>query len=573
MMADDPGPVATSPARWGPALGLTLLVLASTWAGVGNGWVQDDLPIIFVNALVHSLGNLGQLFTHSYWPAPYPPDLYRPMAMVGFALQWSVAGGEPLVFRLVSIALYLVVTLALWRLALRLLPRGPAWVVAALFAVHPVHVEAVAVAVNQGELLVALVLILGMNAWIDRRKAGAPTGGWWGARLAAAYFVGILIKEHAVVFPALLAALEFTVLDDRRPFGTRLREHRQFLLGAALAVVLAVAMRDQVLAGNTRGSFTAEALEGLGVGGRALTMLSVVPEWARLLIWPRHLQADYSLQEIVPATGFGAAQLLGTALLLLAIVILLACRRRLPVAAFGVGWLAIALGPVHNVLVPTGIVLAERTLFLGSAGFLLGGVALLAGARERVAARWPRGTRGVVLAGLGALLAMGISRSTSRQRVWHDLPTLWRQTLTDAPLSYRAHHAWAEILFKGGAKGPAEQHFRRAIALHPRGWPVYLELADKYRLSGNCWPAVDLYTVALGLNPMHSAGRGSLIACLVHIGRYAEAAEAARIGVELGDAAETFARYAEVADSALRVGAPAESVKLPAPIPASPAAR
>ena len=97
--------------------------------------------------------------------------------------------------------------------------------------------------------------------------------------------------------------------------------------------------------------------------GRTLTMLGVVPEWFRLLIWPHHLQADYSPQEILPAEHLSSPQLLGLVLLAIAVLLLVATWRRQPVVAFGVLWLGIGIGPVHNVLVPTGIVLAERTLF------------------------------------------------------------------------------------------------------------------------------------------------------------------------------------------------------------------
>ena len=553
------------PPAWAPLVGLVLIVALSTWTALANGWAQDDLPIIFGNEAVHSLHRLLELFTSSYWPDPYPRELYRPVAMLGFALQWAAGGGEPWLFRVVSILLYLGVTLAVWRLARRLLAPGAAWVAAALFAAHPVHVEAVAVAVNQAELLVALICTLVATAWLDRRRAGLPTDGAWGLGVLGAYLVATLVKEHAFVLPVLLVAMELTVLDDARALRDRLRAHRQVLLGSALVVAVMILVRDQVLAGNTKGSFTAEALVDLGLGGRALTMLAVVPQWTRLLFWPAHLQADYSPQEILPATGFGTAQLLGLLLLLVAGATMVGSRRRLPAVAFGLAWLAIGLGPVHNVLVPTGIVLAERTLFLGTIGFVIAGVALLDRVRGALALRAPALVRGTVVAGTGALLVMGISRSASRQQVWHDVATLWRQTLIDAPLSYRAHHAFAQVLWNADRRGQAEQYYRRAIALYPKAWPIYVDLGDKYRLAGQCWPAVELYRVLLSLNPYHIAGRGSMIACLVATGQYAEAREVAEVGVEIDETPDVFRRYAEIADSALAVNAPVGSVVLPTP--------
>jgi hypothetical protein len=543
---------------------LILLVVGSSATGLANQWVQDDLPIIATNELLHSLSQSWKVFTTSYWPDPFPRELYRPLTSLMLAGEWAIGGGSPLVFRITSILIYTLVTLACWGLARRLMPAWAAFAVAALFAVHPVHVEAVAVAVNQAELMVALLLMAMTTAWIDHRRAGLPVISGWGARMLLLWFLAILFKEHAAVLPALLILAEFTVLNDGSTRRLERGEWRRLGLSVALLVAIIIGIRDLVLHGNTKGSFTAEALVDQGVGGRLLTMLGVVPEWFRLLIWPEHLRADYSPQVIVPAESFGAPQLIGVTLLAIALFLMIRSWRREPVVAFGIGWLGISLGPVHNVLVPTGIVMAERTLFLGSAGFLIGGVALV----WVIGKQLETGRRPVIaIAGTAfvALLLMGLTRSASRQKVWHDLPTLWHQTLIDAPLSYRAHHAYAQVLYKAGQLGSAERHYRRAMELYPGAWPLYLDLADKYRLAGNCWPAIELYRHLLRLNPAHTAGRGSLIACLVHVGEYQEAADVARIGIEFGRQDDDFRRYLLVADSARDAAAPAGTVRLPPP--------
>ena len=69
--------------------------------------------------------------------------------------------------------------------------------------------------------------------------------------------------------------------------------------------------------------------------------------------------------------GLGGVELLGIALLILAGALIWATLRRAPVVAFGITWMAVTLFPVANLVVPTGIVLAERTLFLPSVGFVL----------------------------------------------------------------------------------------------------------------------------------------------------------------------------------------------------------
>ena len=149
-----PNPVSRS-WQW-PAL-IGLLAVAASIGGIGNLFAQDDIAIIWKNAAMHDLGGIGRFFTTSYWPPPFIPALYRPLASVSFALQWALGGGEPLIFRLVSYTLYAVCCIAVFRLARIGLPVAVAGLMAALFAVHPLHVEAVALGVNQNEIWVGLI--------------------------------------------------------------------------------------------------------------------------------------------------------------------------------------------------------------------------------------------------------------------------------------------------------------------------------------------------------------------------------------------------------------------------------
>ncbi len=553
---------------WGAIAALIALTLASSATNLGNSFVQDDSPIIVTNTLVHSL-RIWHLFTQAYWPYPYPRELYRPFTSSLLALEWVVGGGRPVLFRIVSILLYIGVVLAVYRLARRLVDRGAAWLAAAFFAVHPVHVEAVAVAVNQAELVVAAMLALLMTAYIDRRRSGQPLTPRWIAAMTIGYLAALLFKEHAVLLPALMAAAEITVISDPRPWRTRFTALRPFLLVLVLATVSYIAIRDAALAGDTKGTFTAEALVGLGFGGRALTMLGIVPEWVRLFVWPAHLRADYSPQEFVAATHWGMAQSLGALALIAALVLALACWRRRPAVTFGILWIGVGLVLVSNLFVTTGIVLAERTLFLATIG-----VAIVAGDLLWIAGQWvySRGSVGriVATASLVVLLAMGATRSASRQLVWHDLATLWFQTVIDAPNSYRAQQAYGSVLFQVGMAGSGERHYQKAIALYPHAWPLLLDYADKLRELGRCDAALIYYNQVLALTPQQSGPRASEIACLIYTGNYALAVKEARVGSGYGIQTGTLGMYGRIADSALRVHAPIGSVVLPPPIDSLP---
>lgn len=548
---------------WLPLAGVVFLAFVASISGLGNQFAQDDFALILRNPPVHRLGSSWQFFGKPYWPPPFVPDLYRPLALLSYAVQWAVGGGSPLVFRLFSYVLYAVVCTQVLRLARIRLAFAPAFAAAALFAVHPVHVEAVAMAVNQGELWVALLGCLMTITYVRARRPGEAVAGRTELLLGGLFLIACFFKENALVLPGLLVAAELLLVRAEDPWRARLRQVRRLFLLLALVAVSFYGVRTLVLRGDLVGSFTAEGLAYLTMGQRALTMLSVVPHWFRLLLWPAHLQGDYSPSEIVGQTAWGPGQTTGLLLLLLAGATVVWAWRRAPVVAFGLVWCAVALFPVHNVLVPTGIVLAERTLFLPSVGVVLA----IGGAGELLLRRATEPARIGLLGTVGALLILGVYRSTTRHPVWADQFTFWYETANrDAPLSYRAHHALAEMYWGAQLEGRAEQEYRQAIALRPpRLMQVVVDYANRLRLRGFCHPAIPLYREALAEHPNYLNWRASLVACLLHVGAYKEARDLARIGVSYGLQVESWARIRETADSALRVGAPPGSVKIALP--------
>ena len=142
---------------WQPIAAIIVVALVACVAGIGNELAQDDIYLIRDNANVHSLANVGEMFRSPFWPAPFSPDLYRPLTSLLLAVQYQIGVGDLLIFRVVSYALYAAVAVNVYLLARDLLPRGFALGAALLFAAHPVHVEAVALGVGQSELVVALI--------------------------------------------------------------------------------------------------------------------------------------------------------------------------------------------------------------------------------------------------------------------------------------------------------------------------------------------------------------------------------------------------------------------------------
>jgi hypothetical protein len=292
--------------------------------------------------------------------------------------------------------------------------------------------------------------------------------------LAFLYALAAASKENGFVLPGLLMAAEWCLVRDARSPGERARALAPGFAALALVGVALLAVRTAVLSGDVVGAYTATALTGLSFGGRALTMLSVVPIWARLMCWPAHLQSDYSPNEVVASTGWGAAEAGGAAIVLAVLAVALLARRRWPLVTFGVAWFGIMILPVSNLLVPTSIVVAERVLFVPSAGFVLA----VAGAAAGVASAWmtrPAWLDPVVRTATMALVGLGVGRSAARQPVWHDSARLARQTELDAPRSLFVRQAHRDALAQLTAA------YTERIGAATEKWPIRNEYATLLR--------------------------------------------------------------------------------------------
>jgi hypothetical protein len=420
-----------------------------------------------------------------------------------------------------------------------------------------VHVEAVANSVGQSEMLVT-ALHLAAVAWYvaARRAGGLPRGALAG--IATLYLLSCFTKENGLVLPGLLLLAEFTLVPATEPLPARWRRLAP-LFGVLLLVAAGYLATRSAVVGGIVGEYPHPAIRDASYGSRVLTMLGVVPQWWRLLLVPWHLQADYMPLELDRATGVGPAQVLGLLVLAGWGWAAWRARRRCPVTTFGLGWVAVAILPVSNLLVPTGILLAERTLFLASVGACLAVGGTAPWIADLVSAA-PRRERMVAGAMLGAVLLLWAGRSMARARVWRNDQVLVHQTVLDAPLSYRAHAVRGRILFEEGNPALGEQEYQTAIRLYPHDPNVFAGLARHYREAGHCAPAIQLFRRALELAPHMPHARSLYIDCLARTGDSAGAAAALAEKVRRGDPDTNLVRSR--VDSLLRV-APATPSKAP----------
>jgi hypothetical protein len=384
---------------------------------------MDDLYIIVWNRLVHSTDGLWRAFASPYWPPDLGGKLYRPLPIASYVFDGQVGGGHAWWFHAVNLLWHAGVSVAVAALARRLAGVTAAVIAGFIFAVHPVHVEAVANVIGRAELMAAAGVCLAVYAALVKDHMG-----WSAAALA----LGLLSKENAAVAPALI--LWGWWLGIGRPARMRMFHY----VGTWLAIVAVYGpLRNAVLAPYARLHDLAPIFVGESGIAVRLTAISVLSDVARLLVFPLTLRVDYSPAErtIVHAVT-DPRFLIGLACLALwTWLLVLAWRKRRVVEAFGLGWIGIALLPVANLLIPIGVVLAERTLYLPSAG--------LAIALGAAAARWPaHRLRPVVVV---VALACAV-RTAVRVPVWRDDGAVTFSILDDSPSSYRGPARMAALV-------------------------------------------------------------------------------------------------------------------------------
>jgi len=408
------------------------VAVAAYLNSLGNGFAYDDNAVVLRNEVVTE-GHWGDALLGPYWPESREgAGLYRPVTVTSLAAEWRLWDGGPLGFHAVNVALHALVSLLVLALLIHLVPLTAALAGALLFAVHPVHVEAVANVVGLSELLASLMVLgacllyLGGAEWAGAGRAART------AALAVLYLVGLGAKEIAVTLPAILVLLE-AARPASRPLRTRLRREVPVFVSLAAVLCAYLLVRVSVL-GTFTGEVPAPALRGLTAAERILTALTVWPEYLRLMVFPRTLSADYApgvltvVRSITPAVMLGGLVMLawvgGAAVLL----------RSAPPIGAGLGWFVITILPVSNLIVPAGILLAERTLYLPSVG-----LAMVAGG---LVAAMPEGTPGRtrrLTAVLGGVIGLALMvRTVERNPTWSSTYAVLNTLAAEHPESYLA---------------------------------------------------------------------------------------------------------------------------------------
>jgi hypothetical protein len=421
---------------------------------LNNGWAGDDPLILRDNLRVHSFHSALAAWFLPYWPPPWQDaGLYRPLTILSYGIDWSLGNGRLWVFHLTNILLNAAACGLVVRIALAWLPPAGALVTGLLFALHPVHVEAVSNIVGRAELLAAVAVLVSVLAARGYRHAPSQQKArLWLALTLAAVGLALLSKEHAIIAVAVIALDHFL---DQTP---QERPTAPLYAGVAAVTLTWFHIWRSIVGGYVPAGATT-AFYGLTPPQRWATMFPVQLDILRLLVWPMQLASDYSQQTVVIRTAWTIIATLGLVVAIAELGLGLALTRRVPAIAFGI---LLALGsylPTSNLLFTSGVVLAERALYLAvlAPALVLGW--LVTNTREKEYYR-------TVIVAVGLVLLVFAFKSWSRTPFWKTPQTAIIEEAGDHPENYRARLHLADLFAtkKDTARALAEYLAADALA-------------------------------------------------------------------------------------------------------------
>jgi uncharacterized membrane protein (UPF0136 family) len=451
---------------WFPALagGLVSLALYAVTLRAPINIYDDGFLVAGPDIRVRSPRLWGQFWTRDFFHGGID-NLYRPLASQSFGLQWWLTGDRTWPFHLVNLLLNAGVCAGIGELGRRLAGWRTGLIAALLFAVHPVHVEAVAEIVGRTELLCALGLILGLVIFLH-----SPLKTSRAVAISALGLMAMLSKEPGMLLPVLL----FLALPVREAiYGPFTAEERQPAKWLAVLVLWSasalIVLREEILGLKFEWErffldWTIQPLINSHGADRWLIPIALVGRYARLLVFPTRLSIDYGAAVIYSTIPRDDPYLWIGVVCLLAggcAAIVLWRKKKWP-ALFCLLAAGVTYVMASNIII-IGTIFGERLIYLPSAFLLILAAMALAKLPGKLAA-----------AILAILLPLACVRTYTYASQWGDRDSFYAYSLQQQPKSARLHLLVAEIDRQEGRLGEARALILEGQQMLPNYWEFWI---------------------------------------------------------------------------------------------------
>ena len=452
-----------------------LLAYSSVWP---NEFVFDDVYLIVNNAFLRHWDDLPKLLTSLNFTGSGVQNqgFYRPIPMLLHFFVYQVFGPSTAAFHALNIALQAFNGCLFYRFGFRGgFKKGVAFAAALLWAVHPLHSEAVAYMSSTPELLWTTFCLLGLTA---------PLPDFTPRKIYQAIIFFILAlgcKETAVVFPALAVATLFFVRKDRAHVSAY---YRTWPLWAILAVYVVIWITYVHMTGyNMNGATNINGVEdprfpaySTSITNRFFTCLGTLPVYIGLMLWPHNLHMERAFP--VFTTLFDWLPMTGALIVILCLAQIFWGRARQGLAlSFGILWFTIAHSPTTGVLFPINALVSEHWMYLPMIGLLLGILETVSGLFKKMP---------IVAVSLVLIMALFLGTVTfSQSKNWQNPETLYYNIVDNGGNRYRISEHLAYYYMRHGEFDEAIEQFQY-LTSHTFGRTVPW-LTAMHMLTANAW--------------------------------------------------------------------------------------
>lgn len=465
------------------------------------GFVWDDQVFILNSPFIQDWDNLFQMFTSDFLKHSWKDlDVNRPVMVVSLILDFWIWKLNPLGYHLTNLILHVANTLSLlYMLDLIFLDRRITLISAVIFAVHPVHVEAVSAINFREDLLVTLFFVLSLICFIKSLRSEANK--WISILSIIFYLFALLSKESALTLPIIaFLYLRVGMWNSRRYWI-----FTGYLLATGIYLLFFLYVRQ----------FSDIVVAAWPLATRLFGVLVIVKHYIWLHLFPTGLNPDY-----VPYTFFTRTlQNVLTAVAILTFMVWTSYRLiiRPHPKHFFISWFFITLIPVMNI-VPILNPVAERYLYLPSVGLI---VAVVVSGVSLLDKKGRFASKALIIVAL-LLMVLTIKESA----IWKDEISLWSHTIKKSPKSTRAYHRLGDAYRDKKEWDLALYYWEEAIRLKSnQSSEAHSNIGNIYRMKGQDALAIKEYENAITINPDNVEAHYSLAATLEELGQIEEALE------------------------------------------------
>src|SRR5438552_10446874 len=472
------------------AAGLAVMTFGIYAQVIGHHFTNfDDDSYIKENSMVNrGVTPAGLAWAFTTFHGAYWHPLTWIAHMIDSQLFGMFAGGHLLVNALIHVTNTLLV---FWFLFRSTRARWLSALVAALFALHPLHVESVAWAAERKDTLSTFFGLLSLIAYVRYAEAPSVRRYAWTAITLA---LGLLAKPMLVTWPFVMLLLDYWPLGRWQSAKSKAQEKKliKLILEKIPLFILVAASAVITLIAQSRGG----AVRTLAHEPLALRLSNTLVSYAKYLLltfWPNDLAVYYPL---APG-GIPGWQIVGAAFLLIGITAFCFLQRKIrPYLILGWLWFLGTLVPVIGLVQVGGQTMADRYFYIPSIGLF---VALVFGLADLVKSwRLRHSLCGGISA--AALLILATLTNVQIQR-WHDSFTLFEHTLSVTPPNLRIEHNLGVALGASNRFDEAATHFEKALQIDPNFYDGLVAMSVTRSHQGRMPEAIEYFQAAIRLQP------------------------------------------------------------------------